>query len=366
MRIHQVPNIAIGMLLATLVVACNSHKEAEGKKIVVDVQLPDQYGDKDIRFFSASTKYVLSPLFKLKRPEINGQYGRFEFYSNDPLIVDMAPALGKSLKNAILEPGDSVRISSDGQGYVFSGRGYEKLAMINEIRERTKTIPLPANPRHSSVESHGDYLEWNLYLKKVSDLVDTILIKYESEISPKSFAFIKQQMYSDIEYKRLMKFDMMVAKREPLNISTKMLEDIYDSTITNPHLNWLYSYTGNPYNYYIYYDLVRRRVERKYHFNYEHDSLKSVDRKLEYARLIKTMYDGEVEESCLTYLIAGQGLKEHVLKDEHVPVIDSLLKDFYTRPGYDNYKQYMRDYELKVKKWIEEKHQRKLKTEKGV
>ncbi len=356
----KISNFKIGILIYGLfilaVISCRRNGDTQGEPIDVEVELPADYKQRDIRMYSAPTKFVMYPLFKVKRPSIEGTIGRWHFRSNDPILLDMSALLGKDLKLAVLEPGDSVKINFDSNKLLFSGRGCEKLQLITDLKLVQKSIPLPVNPSYSNTRSVADYFEWNAYLNKVYDTVDTMLSSYESKINRQTFDLIKEYVYSDIEYKRLMKFGMMVARRDSLSISQQVIEEAFDSTIKGAHLDWLFAYTANPINYYVYYDIIRRTIERKYHFDYKNDSLRNVNRKLEYADLIKKMYEGEVEQSCLTYLIADQGLKEHVLKEEHVPVIDSLLRDYYARPGYEEYKDYMRSYEEKVKKWIRQKH----------
>ena len=140
--------------------------------------------------------------------------------------------------------------------------------------------------------------------------------------------------------------------------STEDLGSVFDTTATNKYVKWMQGYNGRTLRGYYFYDYVRRTIERKYNFDYEHDTLKSARRKVLYAETAKTVYKGGVLQSCLTFLLTEQGLKEHTLKG-NTPEIDTLLAEFYAQPGYPEYKQHVKQYEQKIRGWVAQRNEKK-------
>ena len=362
MKNHLPKGLLLYLIIVCFNTACQVNNAEEMMTIQIYYPLPEKYNFQDIKIFTGLSDYVLFPTFKYQKPEIQGSNAVWSFSTDKPIYMNAQAILGKQYQYVILEPGDSIVINRNKTGYAFSGRGSEKLQLFHDLKELQQQIPLPHNSKFLTVNSFEDFREWDRYSNNLSFLADSIIKLNEKKISYDALNSMKEFIYSEIEYKRLTKLELIEKHQDSFHVTSTQLENVFDSIINNKNIKWLRTYTANPSNYYLYYDLIRKQVHRKHHFDLANDTLNNALRKLEYAQLIEEQYKGYVEESCLTYLVSDQGIKEHNLKEEYSPIIDTLLKKYYARPGYEKYRVYMRQYEAKIQRIVEWKKREQLEA----
>ncbi|WP_343305160.1 hypothetical protein AAHN97_26865 [Chitinophaga niabensis] len=346
------------LLIACAMYACNNPQQPQtynqtGPKIIVEVELPKDFKRTSILLSSIPADYVGRPTWQEHRPEIKGDFVKWTIFSDSARIVDLRRVLGRGSQIQFYEPGDSIHIDLKNVKPVYSGRNADKFIMLEEMFAKTALLAAPRNPRFSRTDSLQDYLEWSNYLNAKEAIMDEALTAYQDRLTPIAFDHVKAETIVEIEYERLMKFGALAGKLIYEGAEGK-LGDIFDSTANNKHAQWLHAYTGKVGNAYYLYDFVRKSIERKYDFAREHDSLRSTGRKILYADLAKKIYKGKVLEECMMYLLTSQGLKEHTLKGDS-PEIDTLLAAYYAQPEYPEYKQYVKEYEKKIKEAILQK-----------
>ncbi|WP_343305155.1 metallophosphoesterase [Chitinophaga niabensis] len=322
--------------------------EEKESKIIVEVELPKDFKRTSILLSSIPADYVRRPTWQEHRPEIKGDFVKWTIFSDSARIVDLRRVLGRGSQIQFYEPGDSIHIDLKNVKPVYSGRNADKFIMLEEMFAKTALLAAPRNPRFSRTDSLQDYLEWSNYLNAKEAIMDEALTAYQDRLTPIAFDHVKAETIVEIEYERLMKFGALAGKLIYEGAEGK-LGDIFDSTANNKHAQWLHAYTGKVGNAYYLYDFVRKSVQRQYNFNTTQDILQTTGRKILYADLAKKIYKGRLLEECMMYLLTSQGLKEHTLK-ENSPEIDTLLTAYYAQPEYPDYKQYVRDYEKRIRR----------------
>lgn len=343
-------------LLAVLVLAlyaCNNKEKPieKGERTIVEIELPEGFDKNLIHLESTPFYYTIRALWKSERPQRKGNFVKWTLFCDSPRLVNLVAILGKGNKTDLYEPGDSVHVNMKGSKPIFSGKNTDKFKMQQEMNDQESLIPVPQNPKFSSTNSLQDYLEWSKYLDAKMQLRNSILEAYKKNITPFAFDYLKADEIGEIEYMRLRKFSDLETRSADLGITPEMLGTIFDSTTYNENVKWVHTYTGRTKHDVYFYDYARRLVERKYNFDRTNPILNSPRRKIVYAEQAKEIYKGDILQSCLIYLITSRGLKEHSLKSV-TPEIDTLLADFYAQPGYPEYKQYVKDYENKIKGWV--------------
>lgn len=320
------------------------------EKITVEVKLPENFNSKLIRLAYLPYDFLTRLDRKDVQPEINGRQVKWTLFSDSLLLVDLSSVLGKKNKIDLYEPGDSIHIDISKSSPVFSGKNADKFRMQQEINAKKSSIPLPKNPKFSSVESLQDYLEWSKYLDAQEALVQSVCKTYKGHVTPLVHEYLKADGIGECEYNRLQKFGELLEHAKDFGLNGKNLAAIFDSTTNNEHVRWLHTYEGKTRHIVYLYDYIRRSVEKKYNFDPADPVLNNAGRKIVYADLAKKTYKGEVLQTCLAFLITSRGLKAHTLK-AGTPEIDTLLADFYAQQGYSEYKQYVREYEKKIRGW---------------
>ncbi|TKC08618.1 metallophosphoesterase [Pedobacter frigoris] len=324
-----------------------------GSAIVVEFHLPADYKKDSMKVDTGSfIKFVHVISYRPIDKEIKNGYVKFRFPGHGPLYINLSEVLGKSYNYTLFEPGDSVQIRYDKKGTRFTGKGAEKFRLLEEVKINMSKLSLPANPKLSVIASLKDYQEWHLYLNRKLLLIDSLFEDYKKLISPFIYAYLKVTEIADVEYQRLHKFGLLVNKASVLGLSGEKLGQIFDSTLNSGSTSWVHTYSGKALNSYYFYDFIRRSVERKYNFDYAHDSLKNASRKTAYWNFAKKIYKGNVLQSVQVFLLTEGGLKTHTLKDGSTPEIEYLLNEFYKLPGYPEYKAYVRDYEQMIRAWV--------------
>ena len=347
--------LAVLILLVCFYNTLSAQKKSNlnGSAIVVEFHLTADYKKDSVKIDTGSfMKFVHAVNYRPIGKEIKNGYVKFRFPGHGPLYINLSEVLGKSYSYMLFEPGDNVQIRYDKKGSRYTGKGAEKFRLLEEVKINMSKLSLPANPKLSVITSLEDYQEWQAYLNRKLLLIDSLFEGYKKPISGFIYAYLKVNEIADVEYQRLHKFGLLVNKASVLGLSGEKLSQIFDSTLNIGSASWVHTYSGKVLNSYYFYDFVRRSVERKYNFDYAHDSLKNASRKFAYWNLAKKIYKGNVLQSFQVFLLTEGGLKTHTLKDGSTPEIEYLLNEFYKLPGYPEYKAYVRDYEQMIRAWV--------------
>jgi hypothetical protein len=347
-------------LVASMWQSCREEQvvDGNGTRIVIEVDFPKTFTRDNFHLEYTPYDFVVaSSQWKTRKPQIKDYTAKWVLFSDTPLLVNLNAVLGRGNKLSLYEPGDSIHINLRKGVPVYSGTNAGKFRMLQEMKAREAVMNTPQGSRRDTSNTLQTYLAWNSYLNARLDLLQTVYASYQSRVTPFAFEYLKSNNISEIEYTRLMRFGSLVNDSARLGISGENLGHIFDSTAHNSSVSWLHTYTGITSNYYYYYDYVRKSVQRKFNFNNTHDSLIGVQRKVIYAATARQFYKGYMLQGCLVYLLTEQGLKEHTLKTND-PEIDTLLAEFYAQKGYDAYKEYVRNYEKKIREWAAQNKKR--------
>jgi peroxiredoxin len=330
----------------------NLNKNKIINEIIIEIELPKDSESNDLKIECASLNFVVRADWKPMVPEAKGHFYKWRIFSDEPKLVNLELVMGKGNKLHLYEPGDSIRINLKSGNSVYSGRGAGKFKLLAMLKERERLLPLPENPSFNRTNSLQDYHQWNAYLNKKLEVIDSICQLYKSQISSFAYEYIRTDLISEIEFERVFKFYSLMIKGPLLGVSAKDLGHVFDSTMYGKQAVWLRSYTKKAGNFSYFYFFVRVSVAKKYKFNLDRDIFKTPVRKIIYAELGKQLYKGEVLQGFLTDLLTSNGLKEHTLKDGSTPEIEQLLNEFYAIPGYPEYKAYVNHYERVIRNWV--------------
>jgi len=349
------------LLLTCTMFACNRTNQQtafvkDAYKITIEIELPEGFEKDRIRVLSIPFDYTVRPTWEPGKPIIKGHLMKCTLYSDHPLVVDLRWVLGSNGMKYLFEPGDSIHIDfKKGKRPVYTGNNASKFVMQQQMHIQEAQLQPPKNPLYETTESLQDYLEWSNFLNAQLTIMDAVLALQKDHVTPLAYGYLKADKIADIEYMRLMKFGNLLTLKLDSPVSGKSLGEIFDTTACSKSAQWLHAYDGKVGKPHYFYDFIRRSVQRKYDFDLEHDSLKSTERKIAYAALAKETYKNLVLQDCMVFILTEEGLKEHTLKGA-APEIEKLLADYYAQPGYPEYKEYVREYEKKIKKWALEKN----------
>jgi hypothetical protein len=265
---------------------------------------------------------------------------KWSIYSQKPIVSESA-LLGSGV---LLNPGDSIHIEINKNGYAYSGKGVDALKMQNEIDKLKNKFPRPTDLNYQ-INSLNDFLGWNSYLDNWTNAVLGVLSAYENKVSPAVYNWVKIHAIARIERQRaesFMNLNGYRLKNETPLTATDMV-NICDSTLNKPTAQWLRAsemYEGDIWYFYQY---NRIQVMRKFDFNLKNDSLNSEEkRRLLCYNTLKKMYKGQLRERLLQYAVATDMIKKTGVIN---PISEQVLKDYYNQPGFPEYKQWMLRYE---------------------
>lgn len=336
------------LLLATLVLytAQNLYSQRNydngSSKIKVTLLLPPDYTEDSILFQVRDANYIsIRPDWKNIVKKIKTNRATISFNGNKPIF------LATSLFQNVFEPGDDVIIKITNERPVYSGKGIQKLILIDEIKDVLNTKLKVENPEHYTARSIEDYWEWDRALSMQIQLTMKLVDSFKTNVSPFAYQYIKSMTLADIEDHRFAKFLALSFGSEKLGVSKSMLCKIFDYISKLQSSQWLVSSKTHINHVYYYYDYVRLLLQRQYDFNLAHDSLKDeATRKLYYYNLGQRKLHGNVLENYLTYLITEAGIKELGFPKE----IEQILADYYSKKGKSVYTDYVRGKEATARK----------------
>ena len=316
------------------------------EKITIEAQLPAGMDTGSIELQFSPLYFVgNSPEWKSVFQKIDKGRIKWTLSSDKRLLIYSAPVLGKRY-SYVVEPGDSIKITYNGENPVFSGKGYEKLEMQQILVLLKNSIKKPQNQVAYTINSLQDYFDWNLYLNKQLDVIISGMDRFKDKVSLLIYEYIKAAIVSDIELERMHKFWALRSNGEKFGLTNQDLCNIFDSTANSKAAKWLRSFSGMVNNVGYFYVFNRAETFRVHDFNINNDSLISeAKRKLLYYNLASTKYKGLVREKLLAYLVTSQAMKEVGF----VPETEIILSSYYNQISYPEYKEWVRSYELKAR-----------------
>jgi hypothetical protein len=269
--------------------------------------------------------------------------GKVTWILNTDKPIKVIPPFGHPI---FMKPGDSLHIKYHADIPAYSGKNGESLALLNTLMGLEERLVKPRTRYSYKARSLEYFLEWNAYLDHQLELKIPVIESYKNKISSAEYDYYKGNIIGQIEDDRVSAFSALsdsVHKGYP-GLSYIDLTTIWDSTQNKPYRQWLQSlpaYYGPIYDYYSY---LRMKTGRKFSFT-PNDSLKS---KEYYAYLLYTSakqeYKDLVRERLMAYILDEQTITEMGLKN---PMTQTMLKDYYSQPGYTEYKKYVKSIEEK-------------------
>ena len=288
----------------------------------------------------------LSPEWFTNNKRVNNNETSYMLHSDKPVVFQLS-LIGLGV---LMDAKDSVYINENDEGLTFSGRGADGIRLQYEIEQAKKWLLKPTRNYHL-ISSLSDYFNWKEYLDKRLELAVSILDKYRGRVSPFVFDWVKANVIYEIEGERVETFMVLNNYRfrnKEAGITENNLNAICDSTLNGTWAKWLQSCTDCHFLYtWYFYQYNRIQLWRKNGFIFNQDSLTSSGkRRLVYYNSLKENYQGVLRERLLQYVVASETIKEIGFKD---PVTEIILKDYYSQPGFPEYKQWMKDYENKMR-----------------
>jgi hypothetical protein len=343
------------LIVMTLGCSVKDSKIKSGSKIVIEGEISPYFYRQllgvftmrdDMKIQYAPFRYFEStpPVQVAEEPVINRKI-KWTLYSEEPLLI--SPPMGATF---IANPGDTIHINYTGGFPVYSGKIADKYKILNQLMEVDLLQNKPNKKNSYNARSLKDFLEWNTYLDNKLTLQIPVVDFYKDKLLPYEYEYYKIQTVGNIESDRIRTFEALVdsCHAGPCGLSASDLNTIWDTTQYKPWGRWLRSISNYQSSVENIYAFNRMEVWRQFGFNYKNDSLNSHDiRTCLYYNKAKQQYKGLLRERLLAYILDEQTIMEMGLKNS---ITQALLKDYYSQPGFPEYKKWVRGLEEKAKK----------------
>lgn len=285
---------------------------------------------------------------------------KWVIYSDHPIRI--LPPFGNPV---IMHPGDSVHIQYQRDYPVYSGKNVAALALLDSLMLLNEYIIKPRKKHSYNVDNLGNFLDWNHYLDDKLAMQLPIIESYKDKVSPAEYEYYKADLIGNIEADRLQAFSALYGTvkrgRSSLNISD--LVRIWDSTQNKPSRQWLHSLSAYNGSIYDIYTFVWMEIYRQSGFDSTNDNLRS---KETYTRTLynnaKQKYKGQLREQLMAHILDEPTITEMGLKN---PTTQALLRDYYSQPGYPEYKEWVKGLEKKRQKREIEKEKKEKEKQEG-
>jgi hypothetical protein len=245
----------------------------------------------------------------------------------------------------VVNPGDSVCINFTQNGLDFSGKGAEGLKLQYEIEEVQKGIVKPGQ-LYVFINSPSDYLKWNEYFNNKIQSALLILDRFRDKITPFLHDHIKASIIYNAELDRaeaFMALNSYRIKNASPTFNIRNLSAICDSTLDSYWAKWLRSRSDSSLGTWYFYQYNRIQIWKRFGFNLSNDNINTDSkRRIMYYNSLKENYSGLLRERLLQYVVADETIKEIGFNNY---ITDSILKDYYSQPGFPEYKEWMKKYE---------------------
>ena len=358
---HKLPALIITLFLY-LLIGCNiaPMRVKTTKSIIVEASVSKYfyYRLKEVFIIRDVLSVGFSPFHYLpsdpKAEYISGRVidGKVTWIINSDVPIKVIPPFGTPV---IMNPGDSIHIAYIEDQPVYSGKNQQCLALLDTLMVLDGQILKPRKKNSYNAAALGDFLEWNMYLDNQLLLQLPIIDSYKDKISAVEFNYYKANFIGRIEHDRVSAFTALYdsVQRNYPGLSYSDLIQIWDSTQQKPSRQWfqsLQTYNGSMYNFYSY---LSMETFRKFGFDSKNDTLKSHEyfTHLLYTNA-KQNYKGLVRERLMAFILDEQTITEMGLKN---PMTLALLKDYYSQPGYPEYKEWIKGLEEKKRESYMEK-----------
>jgi hypothetical protein len=321
----------------------------ESARIIIESQLQHNYY---ANLSSSATKieesdllwtpydYIgIDPDWNTLKQKYDNNGSKWVIYPNKPLLI-MTPFQ----KNVILlNPGDSICINYNEEGIKYSGSGAVSVKLQEEINKIQKNFLIQPTKSYIHISSLEDYFKWKEYLDKRLRVIMTTLDLYKGHVSDTIYNEIKSNAICRIEMERAESFvALMGLVKKNIEITPERLSVIYDTTLNEPEAAWLRSNTCFHGDIWYFYQLNRMQIWRGSGFDLKKDSLLDKGKKgLLYYTGIKNNFTGLLRERLIQYHIVEAVIKKHGITSS---ITDTILNDYYTQPGFPEYKQWMRKF----------------------
>jgi hypothetical protein len=337
-------------LLAIIVISnCHCSADPKGQKIFIEAKLPSEDSQSDTMLFHKGIKDILwapvsyvglSPEWNSARQQASDGLMQWTMYAEKPLLLRTS----FQRRGILIKPGDSVSITYNSKGLDFSGRGAEGLRLQYQIEQVQKKLVKPTK-LYLRLNSSEEFFKWNEYQNKRLELIMPIIDDFKNKIDSAVYRMIKANAICEIEMERAESFMSLyrLAHRDLKTRTAINLNTVYDSTMSGQCAKWLQSISDFPFDVWYFYKLNQLQVLRKYSFDNTIDSLDNGKREWIYYSAIKQNYQGLLRERMQQFLIANETIKKTGFDD---PATDMILKDYYSQPGFPEYRQWMKQYEL--------------------
>jgi hypothetical protein len=339
-------NVAL-IVLSFLLLFCKSSstKQPLSGKIILEMQLKsdDNLLNDEIKYSPVRDLQSYPKWVSTKARYVNKK-ARWVIYSDIPLQV-----VADFGRYRMVCPGDSICIQNTGGKLSYSGKGSKKLSLCDEIVNQEKKLQKPT--RNSfTINSIEDFMLWGKYVDDKLALQLSIIENNKSNIQSNEYGYLKTGIVNDCELDRVRSFDAFkdfVRQNKAANMSMPDLNKIWDSIQNKPTNKWLQSLSSYDGEMYTLFALNRNVVQRRFGFNFQNDSLKNKElRTYLYYNSAKQNYKGLLRERLMVYILDEPTITEMGLS---FPMTQKLLKDYYTQPGFPEYKQWVKSLEEKEK-----------------
>jgi hypothetical protein len=354
-----------------LTTGCKSGSESR-KKIIIEATINKWFHRELEEVFTIqeeiNLRYQFFPLKEVS-PDVATVKGkvregkvRWEIYSNQP--IKLYPPLGTGI---IMYPGDSIYVLYKENYLRYSGSNTHAMVLIDTLAQLAERVSKPFKKYSYNVNNMSDYQEWNRYVDEKMALSLPVIESFRNQITPTEYDFYKSNLIGNAECDRVDAFCALqraVSSTGNTQLTTNDLMQIWDSTQNKPSRQWLNGlseYNGSIYDVYTF---TWMELNRQAGFDFSTDSLKSYD---VYARTLynkaKQQFKGQLRERLLDRILDEKVISELGLKN---PIAQAILQDYYSQPGYPEFKAWVKEREKKRQERELEKEKKAKQKEKQV
>ncbi|MBO9565452.1 MAG: hypothetical protein J7621_21930 [Niastella sp.] len=283
------------------------------------------------------TPYAITLEGKFKEEKV-----RWEIYSDQP--IKLYPPVGTAI---IMHPGDSMHILYKENYPHYSGSNIQAMALMDTLAQVKERLLSPFKKYSYNVSNMADYQDWNRYLDERMALSLPIIESFRNQLKPAEYDFYKSNFIGSIECDRVDAFCGLqrAASAGNTNLTISDLIQIWDSTLYTPTRQWLNGLSEYNGSIYDVYSFTWMELNRQAGFDFSTDSLKSQE---VYARTLynkaKQQFKGQLRERLLDRILDEKVITELGLRN---PVTQAILQDYYSQPGYPEFKAWVKGQEKK-------------------
>lgn len=334
--------------------SCNNKQTNNKNRIVVDAEISNYFywELKEIFTIKDNIRIQYNPFYYIaSAPSTEIVSGKVKdgkvtwiIYSDESIHI--SPPFGTAI---IMNPGDSVHINYIGDKPTYSGKNINSLDLLNALMVSNEKLLKPHKKHSYNASTLEDFMEWNKYIDDKLALQVPIIESFKDKIPEKEYIYYKGNTICAAEKDRQSAFNALKdsIQRGYKNLSNLNLVAIWDSTQCKPWRQWLRSLTSYYGSISNFHDFNRMDVWRKYNFDFTNDSLNSKEiRTYLYYTYAKQNYKGLVRERLLAFILDEQTITEMGTKNK---MTQTILKDYYSQPGFPEYKQWVKHLESGAK-----------------